>query len=102
MFPLKERLVPGEKYMLYEYEPSKVAPIVFIALFGITIAIHTFQLVRRRTWYFIPFVIGGLCKFNLLLFILDIYTLLALNSTYKTGVHHSVLHPKSSMSKLRR
>ncbi|KAH8781946.1 RTA1 like protein-domain-containing protein [Hyaloscypha finlandica] len=60
MLPLIERLVPGTKYLLYHYNPSKVAAIVFIALFGITTILHIFQLSRKRTWYFIPFVIGGL------------------------------------------
>jgi hypothetical protein len=31
-------------------------------LFAITTSIHIFQLVRKRTWYFIPFIIGGICK----------------------------------------
>jgi hypothetical protein len=65
MLPLIERLVPGTKYLLYHYSPSKVAAIVFIALFGITTILHIFQLSRKRTWYFIPFVIGGLCKSTL-------------------------------------
>ncbi|KAK2761753.1 hypothetical protein FQN54_001581 [Arachnomyces sp. PD_36] len=43
----------------YRYDPSLVAAIIFIALFFITTGIHTFQLIRSRTWYFIPLVIGG-------------------------------------------
>ncbi|PMD38881.1 RTA1-domain-containing protein [Hyaloscypha variabilis F] len=57
---LIERIVPGTKYLLYHYNPSKVAAIIFIALFGITTFLHIFQLSRKRTWYFIPFVVGGL------------------------------------------
>jgi hypothetical protein len=61
MMALIARLAPGTKYILYHYDPSKVAAILFIALFGISTIAHIFQLSRRRTWYFIPFVIGGIC-----------------------------------------
>ncbi|TVY78580.1 Protein RTA1 [Lachnellula suecica] len=49
-----------DKYILYHYEPSFGAAIAFVALFGVSAALHIFQLARKRTWYFIPFVIGGL------------------------------------------
>jgi hypothetical protein len=55
----------GQKYMLYEYSPSKVGAIIFIVLFALSTLFHIFQLVTKRTWYFIPFVIGGLCEFHL-------------------------------------
>ena len=51
------------KYILYHYSPSFAAAAVFIVLFIATTTAHTYQLLRRRTWYFIPFVIGGFCKF---------------------------------------
>ncbi|KUJ09185.1 RTA1-domain-containing protein [Mollisia scopiformis] len=51
--------VAGEKYYLYHYNPSRPAAIVFIACFAITTLLHTFQLLKKRTWYFIPFLIGG-------------------------------------------
>ncbi len=54
--------VQGEKYYLYHYEPSKIAAIVFVVLFAITTTLHIYQLVRHRVWYFVPLVIGGLCK----------------------------------------
>jgi len=55
-------LVVGEKYMLFEYQPKKVPAIIFIVLFGISSFLHVFQLIKKRTWYFIPFVIGGIRK----------------------------------------
>lgn len=55
----------GEKYMLYHYNPSTAAACVFVVLFAVSAIVHTFQLVWKRTWYFIPFVIGGICKFTL-------------------------------------
>ncbi|PMD13902.1 putative RTA1 domain protein [Hyaloscypha hepaticicola] len=60
MVSLVARLVPGTKYILYYYNPSEAAAIVCIALFGISTMLHIFQLLRKRTWYFIPFIIGGL------------------------------------------
>jgi hypothetical protein len=50
------------KYILYHYDPSFVAAVIFIILFVITTFLHVFQLAWKRTWYFIPFVIGGFCK----------------------------------------
>jgi hypothetical protein len=44
---------------LYDYIPSKGAAIGFAFAFGITTLAHFFQLVLRRTWFFIPFFIGG-------------------------------------------
>jgi hypothetical protein len=49
------------KYLDYHYNPSFGAEVVFIILFSITSAAHLFLLVRHRTWYFIPFLIGCLC-----------------------------------------
>ena len=52
----------GTKYILYHYYPSFAAAVIFIVLFSLTTFGHIFQLLKKRTWYFIPFVIGGLCK----------------------------------------
>jgi hypothetical protein len=54
--------VEGEKYVLYHYNPSLAAAAVFAALFGISTVLHVAQLGLRRTWYFIPFLIGAFCK----------------------------------------
>jgi hypothetical protein len=50
-----------EAYVFYSYNPSMAAAVVFIVVFGISSLLHTYQLVRARTWYFIPFLIGCLC-----------------------------------------
>lgn len=50
-------------YKLYQYDPSMVAAVIFIILFLVTSLLHTYQLVRTRTWYFIPFCIGIYCTF---------------------------------------
>ncbi|RDW69338.1 RTA1 like protein [Coleophoma cylindrospora] len=44
----------------YDYNPSLAAAIIFIALFVLISAAHTYQLLRTRTFFFIPFVIGGI------------------------------------------
>ncbi|KAI9151341.1 RTA1 like protein [Paramyrothecium foliicola] len=49
----------GGSFMLYRYEPSMAAAIIFIILFLIVTLLHTYQLVMTKTWFFIPFVIGG-------------------------------------------
>ena len=43
----------------YEYEPALAAAVTFVVLFLIIGILHTYQLLRTRTWVFIPFVIGG-------------------------------------------
>ncbi|GAD98417.1 hypothetical protein PVAR5_7109 [Paecilomyces variotii No. 5] len=43
----------------YQYNPSMAAAVIFIILFLSATLLHTFHLFRTRTWFFIPFVIGG-------------------------------------------
>jgi hypothetical protein len=45
----------------YRYYPSNVAAIIFVVAFSATTFLHTFQLFRKKTWYFIPLIIGGFC-----------------------------------------
>ncbi|KAI8712149.1 Rta1 domain-containing protein [Fusarium sp. LHS14.1] len=47
---------------LYHYDPSFTAAIIFVALFAASTVVHVYQLVRARTFFFIPFVIG--CVFE--------------------------------------
>lgn len=49
-------------YKYYNYDPNFAAAAVFVVLFGASSLFHLVQLFRKRTWYFIPFVIGGVCK----------------------------------------
>lgn len=44
------------------YEPSEAAAIIFIVLFALTTALHAFQLISKRTWFMIPFFIGGILE----------------------------------------
>lgn len=48
-------------YKYYKYDPSLTAGIIATVLFGLSTAAHLAQMIATRTWYFIPFVIGGTC-----------------------------------------
>jgi hypothetical protein len=47
----------------YRYHPTKVGATIFIILFSLTTLFHVFQIFKKRTWYFIPLLIGGICTF---------------------------------------
>lgn len=47
---------------LYLYDPSIAAACVFVALFSFTFVAHAVLLFRKRTRYFIPFLIGIVCE----------------------------------------
>jgi hypothetical protein len=49
-------------FKLYRYNPSMAAAVIFIVLFFLITTLHFYQMMRTRTWIFIPFVIGGVCK----------------------------------------
>ena len=49
-------------YQLYRYTPSLAAAVVFIIVFSLLTIAHFFRLFQRRTWFCVPFAIGGLCK----------------------------------------
>ncbi|KPM38680.1 hypothetical protein AK830_g7859 [Neonectria ditissima] len=46
----------------YHYNPSLAAAVIFTVIFALSALLHTFQLIRARTWYFVPFVIGCLVE----------------------------------------
>ena len=48
-------------WIAYEYYPSMAAAVIFIILFIAVTAFHTYHLIRTRTWFFIPLVLGGYC-----------------------------------------
>ncbi|KAI8712152.1 Rta1 domain-containing protein [Fusarium sp. LHS14.1] len=50
------------EFKLYHYDPSFVAALIFVVLFAASSLGHLYQLLRFRTWYFIPFFIG--CAFE--------------------------------------
>lgn len=46
----------------YRYTPSIPAAVVAIILFALSTLAHGGQSIWRRTWYWIPFIIGGICQ----------------------------------------
>ncbi|KAH7112589.1 RTA1 like protein-domain-containing protein [Dactylonectria estremocensis] len=44
----------------YKYDPSLAAAITFIIGFTISSLMHIYQIVKTKTWFFIPFLIGSL------------------------------------------
>ncbi|WYZ42766.1 hypothetical protein EsH8_VI_000465 [Colletotrichum jinshuiense] len=52
-----------EAFVFYHYDPSLPAACIFIAVFGLSFALHFFQLIKLRAWYFVPFLIG--CCFEI-------------------------------------
>lgn len=52
----------ASSFKLYRYDPSIGAAVVFVLLFVVGSCIHTYQVARTRTWFFVPFVLGGYCK----------------------------------------
>jgi hypothetical protein len=54
-----------DKFQFYHYNPSTAAAVIFVVLFAVVTLFHTFKVFQKRTWYFIPFLIGGYCKYCL-------------------------------------
>jgi len=51
----------NEGYQLYHYDPSVAAAAVFTILFLATSLFHTWQMFKHKTWFFVAFIVGGLC-----------------------------------------
>lgn len=49
-------------FVFYYYEPSMAAAVIFVLLFGTSTILHAVQMFMTRTWFMIPFLIGGICK----------------------------------------
>ncbi|RKK65420.1 hypothetical protein BFJ69_g16301 [Fusarium oxysporum] len=47
------------EFKYYHYDPSLAAAIIFIIAFIATTTLHCYQLLRTRTWFMIPFIVGG-------------------------------------------
>jgi hypothetical protein len=49
------------EFEYYHYDPSLAAAVIFIIAFITTTTLHCYQLLRTRTWFMIPFIVGGFC-----------------------------------------
>jgi uncharacterized protein YebE (UPF0316 family) len=47
-------------FKLYRYDPSMAGAVIFIIAFIAVTALHFYQMIRTKTYFFVPFVIGGL------------------------------------------
>ncbi|CAD0017789.1 unnamed protein product [Aureobasidium pullulans] len=45
---------------VYPYDASVAAAVLFTILFFVSSIVHLYQLLRTRTWYLLPFLIGGI------------------------------------------
>ncbi|KAF1993789.1 RTA1 like protein [Amniculicola lignicola CBS 123094] len=52
----------GEPWHPYLYTPSVLAAALFTGLFGATTLVHIYQVYRKRAWWLIPLVLGGVCE----------------------------------------
>lgn len=51
-------------FAFYRYDPSMGAAVIFILLFIGRTGYHIVQMYSTSTWFFIPFVIGGICPYT--------------------------------------
>lgn len=49
-------------YYLWDYLPSTPAAVIFVVLFAGATGFVGWRMAKTRTWFSIPFVLGGLCK----------------------------------------
>jgi hypothetical protein len=52
-------------FKLYHYDPTIAGAVIFVLLFIGTTSFHLYQLCRARTWFMIPLMLGGVCKFSI-------------------------------------
>jgi RTA1 like protein len=50
------------KFELYRYDPTLEGAVLFSLLFLATTVLQLYQLIKTKTWYFIPIFIGGVCN----------------------------------------
>ncbi|KAJ5991592.1 hypothetical protein N7522_011799 [Penicillium canescens] len=49
-------------WTFYYYTPSSPGAGIFVGLLGMSTLLHFYQLVRTRSWFMIPFLIGGILE----------------------------------------
>ena len=49
-------------FVFYHYEPTMAGAVIFVILFALSTIWHAIQMGATRTWFMIPFLIGGICK----------------------------------------
>lgn len=51
-------------YYLWNYLPSVPAAVIFILLFLAMTTLVSWRMYKTKTWFCVPFTIGGFCEFN--------------------------------------
>lgn len=49
-------------FKLYHYTPSFAGAVIFAVLFSAASIRHVHIIIRKKTWFFVPFLVGCLCK----------------------------------------
>jgi hypothetical protein len=52
-------------FKLFRYDPNLGAAVFFVIAFAAASALHTYQYLVTKTWFFTAFVIGCWCKSKL-------------------------------------
>ena len=47
---------------IYPYKPNKAIAVLAAILFGASMVYHIFQMIRKRAWFYISFVVGAISK----------------------------------------
>jgi len=47
---------------IYPYKPNGPVCIVMALLFGISAGYHLFQMIRKKTWFYTPLVVGAISE----------------------------------------
>jgi hypothetical protein len=47
-------------FKLYRYDPSMAAAVIFIILFILVTTLHFYHMIRTKTYFFVPLVMGGI------------------------------------------
>ena len=51
-------------YYLWKYVPSIAAAVIFALIFLVMTGLISYRMFRTKTWFCIPFAIGGLCTLH--------------------------------------
>lgn len=60
-------------FKLYHYDPSFGAAVLFAVLFAAASIRHLQVLIKTKTWAFIPFLLGCLCTYDMISWLMDTF-----------------------------
>lgn len=49
----------GSEFALFRYTPNLGAAVLFVLLFTTAAALHTYQVIATRCWFYTAFIVGG-------------------------------------------